>query len=320
MSPTVFETKRAHHLHLALTAEEFGVHFTQEMQGDPSWHPSRFIPEAALGALLLVGSIPQGIGSPASDIDFVAIVGGEEDLPARFPGDPDIVFAARTGSDRANVVSVRRGLEIDITYITLPGLRTIHEGAVGQGVMPPLSDVKLLAQIRRGWTLQATDTFQSVLKTFRDDPLLDVRSCVRAFVGALKTLEDAAAARADSPALALHLGRLSVERGLGAVQAAEGLVGLGDKWLRLSDQRGGNQLSCLAEFTAFAEPLLFPSLDRQSSAVEAYLETVTSFLATIKAHIESKPAFALAYRFCRQIDHPQIVVGHAARQGDASDA
>lgn len=300
MPRTVFQNKRQHDLHLASTAEQFAETFAGYMQGTDSWHPSAYLPARAMCALVLVGSIPLGMGSPVSDIDLVAIVSNRKHLPASFLGDPEIVYAARTGSDSTNVVAVRSGLEIDITYITLSWLKSTHRSIASPGSMPPPSDVSFLAQIRIGWPLEVADGFRSMLKKLSDDPLIDVRSSVRSFVGALKTLEDASAARADSPVLALHLGRLAVERGLRALQAAEGLAGLGDKWLRLGS-RQERLRSPVAYFISIAEPLLFPPHDLRSRAVEAYLDNVTSFIATIRAHIETKPAFTVAYRLCPQI-------------------
>lgn len=318
MRSAILNSKRPNNLYKVSTAEEFSVGMLAWMEGDATWHPAQFVADGALTALLVVGSIPLGIGSCASDVDLVAIVRGTSDLPSSFPADDRIVFAARTGTQSANIVIVSHGLEIDIQFIAMSWLSTTYKAATGNGAMPSLADMNLLGQIKLGWVLAAERKIRSFLVMLQKDRSIEIRSSVRAYVSSLKTLEDAIAARTDNPVLALHLGRLAVERALGAYLAAQGSIGLGDKWLRLDRQATGQDKSApLFHLFDEAEGLLFPTFDLSENAVRTYLQRVTSFNASVKTQVETSPAYRIAFRVCPQIINPDLLWSGGENVADA---
>jgi hypothetical protein len=302
----VIQGKKNHRLHESQSAEDFIARLELEAGSPSLWHPKRFVEAETLEGLVLGGSIPLGIGSSASDVDLIAVVKEPTNLPAAFPTDEAIVYAARRDGG-AHVILVSNHVEIDINFVAMSRILAIFDNAQGAGGLPPTSDMRLLARLRRGWVLSANDAFARFIEVLRNNQTINIRCCVATYIYALQSLDDARAALTDNLPLALHLGRLCVEWAMQSYFASLGELYVGDKWLRLL-RRGveRSQLISGQALSAQAERLLFPALDLADDRVCEYLRDVGMFALTIKQHIERDPAFRIAFRLCPQIEDPII--------------
>jgi hypothetical protein len=308
----IFRRKQKHRLHECKASEDFIGMLETEAGSSSVWHPSRFIEKDTLEGLVLGGSIPLGIASPASDVDLIAIVREPGHVPVTFPSDENVIFSVTQemglNGTSANVVILSNHIEIDINFVSMPWLLATYSAACS-GRSPPLSpEVRLLARLKRGWTLSENSTFKQFLESLRSSHTIEIRCSVSSYIFALKALEDATAALADNLPLALHLGRLCVERAMHSYFAALGETHIGDKWLRLA--RRGVERSSLATgstLPARGERLMFPCLNLIDGEVEAYLRKVREFTSQVKLDIERNPAFRIAFRLCPQIEDPRML-------------
>lgn len=306
-------SKRRHGLHECVLPDEF-LHCLEREAGPPTtWHPSGFIRKESLSGLVLGGSIPLGVGTSASDIDLIAVVAEERDVPSSPPRRDGVVFTGVQSNEvigrSTNIVVYANDIEIDIVFISLAGINRAEAASYQTSTSPTSPEMTLLARLQRGWLLFSNEDFKQRIASARANQIIPVRCCVSNFVAALKTLEDAAEALNENTLLALHLGRLSVDRAMQAYLASEGLTYLGNKWLRVMAKtlvRNPDQLK--AKILHQSEGLLFPTLAPEENGAARYLDEVCDFLSVLKREIERVPAFRLAFQLCPQITDPQHVI------------
>ncbi len=298
--------KGSHRLHESISAQDFLCRLEREAGSPSLWHPTRFVAADRLEGLVLGGSIPLGIASPASDVDLIAVVRELNDLPATFSRQEALLFAGRR-EDSAHVILLCNHVEIDISFVAMPRISAIYQAVCCGGAMPPTSDVRLLSRLKRGWILSASLAFAHFLDTLRDDRTVEVRCSVTNFIFALQTLEDAVAALPDNLPLSLHLGRLCVEWAMQAYFASLGELHVGDKWLRLA-RRGVGRCDSAPDSTlpGQAERLLFPELNLKDEWVVRYLDEVRMFTSRVRSCVEQDPALRLAFRICPQIGDGKV--------------
>ena len=120
------------------------------------------------------------------------------------------------------------------------------------------------------WTLLRGPSFERHCGALLGGNALEIHAATWYLVGAVQELEDARTAVADSPMLALHLGRSCAERCFLAYFASRGFAYLGSKWLRaLEPDSPAHRLRALADGipgrTAAVE-LMFPARDDAAGA------------------------------------------------------
>jgi hypothetical protein len=297
--------KVRHSLHECRTGSEFIERLNVAVGGADAWHPQRFVSHGVLRGVFLGGSIPLGIGSPVSDVDLIAIVDAESSLPRNLPNDRNIVHKS-IRTENTSVIMLCRGIEIDINYVTAGRVEVIYERLLREGRLPPVSDMRLISRIRRGWILWSDPDLSTLVAELRSNSAVEIRCCVEAFVFALQLLDDAREALNDNLSLSLHLGRLAVEWAFKAHLATLGELYVGDKWLRLAgcakDPFSPGQSYLFAE----AERLFFPSRTEAPANTTRYLDEVACFLTAAREQVEQNPAFRVAFKLCPQIENPGV--------------
>jgi hypothetical protein len=309
VSRSLYRHKAAHTLYSAASPEEFCRRFAEQTGAEPWWHPSIMLPGGRLKGLVLGGSIPLGIGSAASDIDLIAVLDLPESVPQGFPARDGVVSTTYSGVGTpkafANLVLIDGAVEIDIVFLALERLEEMHRLARRPaGPLNP-SDLRLLSMSKHGWVLQDSPNFAAFLEMLRNDHVLVMKATVSKFIFALKALEDARAAVADNAVLALHLGRSCVDWTVQGYYASQGILHLGEKWLRLASAprlAGINQIP--AGLLSRAQHLLFPAFSQDRTEAARYLHDVARFAADVKAFIERNPRLKAAFALSAQVGDP----------------
>lgn len=254
-----------------------------------------FVPISDVIASFLVGSIPLGIGSAASDIDIVVLLSSVEGLllPSHASGD-GIVFSAAVAGESArlvagSVVAVRRSIEVDLEFVVASSVVELL-GRLSRDDSPcSAREARILSRLKTGWVLTHSPAFEQLQARIATDAGLQ-RFCVREHTKEMLELLDEAAAAIASRPVALHLGRLAVESGFRAFFASNGLAVVGNKWLRFIK---ANQLERVggppfAKLVASGLPLLFPSMQGSEPDTREYLRQVERFTHEARWAIDSR--------------------------------
>lgn len=298
--PVDISAKAPHDLHLSTSAEDLIEKLDRRLESREAWHPSSFI-DAPLEALVIGGSIPLGIGSPRSDVDVIALVQNERDLPNAAAIRPDVIFrSSREGE--SHIIVVSGPIEIDINVISMMRIESIFETARRGKGLPPTSDMRLLARLKHGWVISQGASSRDLINKIQNDRTIEIRSALVAYILAYQSFEDAVAAIDDDPILALHLGRMTVDWLMQAYFAALGHLYIGDKWLRLMHRRNRATLNVDVDVAGEVEDVLFPTLSRSNEGAVAYLNKVASFAVGLRSRMAKDPALGLALRMSRQVD------------------
>lgn len=309
----VAEQKKSHAFHLCPTAEAFLDQFERAAGRPLSAFVGRFAVSDRVAACVLVGSIPLGIGSSASDVDVLVLIDGADalrDQPRGLDDDEDVVFSGRSDDTSAlvaaEVIAMIGGVEVDFEFIVGDRVREAARRVTRSRVALAGQEIRILSRLKTGWILQSRSAIDDVCAALRADQSLEVHCAVTNFVFALQDLEDARAALPGDVALALHLGRSCVERGFASYFATKGYAYLGSKWLRLLRAPD----AALRPLASVGLGLLFPTLDDGAAQVEGYLADVAGFLAVTRDAIQTGTAdkvFRVAFTMCPQVYDPRAV-------------
>lgn len=313
------EKKRPHRLHTCTSADAFPAAFCDETGHSIYDVVARFCGGAVPCGVVLGGSIPLGLGSPASDVDLLILLDppsttgngtAGNGVPALPQQDPrtGVVFSATFASDggtrlaSGEVVAMMGGVEVNGQLLSAVAVGELIRRGVGARVSLTAHEIGLLSRLKTGWTLLRGPSFDRHCGALLSGNALEIHAVTWYLVGAVQELEDARAAVADSPMLALHLGRSCAERCVLAYFASRGFAYLGSKWLRaLEPDSPAHRLRALADgipggFAALE--LMFPARD---DAAEAYLDRVAALVATTRQVIEQDRAFRIAFSLCPQL-------------------
>ena len=299
----------AHRLHECLSAQEFLAQFEATTARSLGSISGQVIADEAPRAVFLVGSLPLGIGSSTSDIDLLVLVddrsvvrrseglASNTDQRLEFTNDADTLLAGM-------FVSLQQGILIDLQVAVTPTVSAIYQRLRRRG--PELNEVetRTLGRLSTGWLLWQTPDYLERHGLALRDPALGVYCATKHFVSALIHHRKAsnALARGYVP-LVLELARTGVEAAYLAYLASEGLNGLGSKWLaQLGIARDATERLTHHPVLAQGIPLLFPHVGLSMEDTAHYLERVRSFIASIRALIEQKLLYRIAFKACPQID------------------
>ena len=297
--PNLYASKRAHALHRCEDAAAFRQAFECQIGRSIEDLVGGVLPRDTRRAILLTGSLAEGIGSAVSDIDLMVVIDGEDVAHIAPSGTATVKSTAAGGLELAIIDSVLEGLEVDIALVSGPRLGRVCAALGRGGVALGEEDIRVLARLKRGWVLDDASGYLAAFPGLRDGLSLEIYCATTYYSLALKRLEDAFAAARKNPALSLHLGRLGVEQVFFAWLASQGSCYPGAKWIALvrGDERLGRGL-----------PMLFPMLADDAVEIGHYLIEIQRFADEIRDLIEQDMTFRIAFDFCPQIYTPDFEI------------
>jgi len=299
----------AHSLHECRNAAEFRAGFELSTGLSIQSVGDQVARSSAPKAIFLTGSVPLGMATKGSDVDFLVLVDSREallrqEIPTSTNTDQHLTFSNESDPLRAELrMTVTNGITVETVAAITPSVRQICIRLRRRG--PELSDgeIMTLGRLRCGWLLWETAGYLERNQLNLKDPAFDVYCSTRKFAFALIHRQKALRALelADIPQ-ALHLGRCSVELGYLAYFASDGFSYLGTKWLaQLGSARDAAQRAGRHPLLAENLPLLFPTLSSGHGDAALYLTRVAEFLEHMRSLIEQKTLFRIAYAACPQI-------------------
>jgi hypothetical protein len=296
-----------HTFHDCHNVDEFRRRF-EEATGCPVQHTvDDIVAETAPKALFLVGSIPLGMASSASDIDFIALVDSRNALLNRegsiANNDRQLEFSNETDALLAGMFLLQKaGVYLDVQVAITPEIHRVYSRLRRRGPELSESEIRTLGRLGTGWLLWQSEGYLERNRTVLSDPMLGVYCCTKNFVSALIHRRKALKALdGDDIVLALHLGRSSVELAYLAYFASEGMPYLGAKWpAQVGHAREASERLSRHPLLKQGTPLLFPSCQPGLTSAH-YLRDTGDFLTSMRRLIEQKTLFRIAFEACPQI-------------------
>lgn len=299
----------SHSLHECHTEEEFRARFRAAVGFSAESAADAIIAPETPKAIFLVGSIPLGVATSGSDVDFVVVVDDKTSLSPRSSGiansEQRIAFTNEGNSLVAGRFATSiGGVTVEVQVVVAPALCGVLKRLRNRGPELDESEIMILGRLGTGWLLWESPRYLERSGVILADPAFNVYCCTVHFVKALQLRRKAINAMelSDIP-LVLHLGRLSVEAGYLAYFASEGFSYLGARWLaHLGYGRGARERLIRQPLLQQGIPLLFPQ--HASSLEEAghYLQMTSDFLRSMRRLIETKTLFRIAFLTCPQIN------------------
>lgn len=291
-------TKTRHTLYQAGTAEEFmdalrqtGIKGRDIFEGIPV--------EGSDVGVMLTGSIPAGLATASSDVDFL-LLSHEPLLPEPTAGDQIVVRGAT--HDSLHLKRHPGGIEVTLELLAMDrlqalgravdGLRTFAQEGDASGGLPMLddADLKLLHRLRTGWVLAAPEYVEQWRNRFGTS-MLPMYMAINGFVMFRKYLEDVLAHRHDHDVVggALHIGRLAAQSAARAVLALAEETDPDPKWLLHLLHRVRITQPELAPLVEQVLPLLFPPLTANGAAIETYVSDLRSLQFELEWMLKDDP-------------------------------
>lgn len=258
-------------------------------------------------AVILVGSIALGMAASASDVDLIVLV---DDRSALVRGDThransaqELEFSSPSDAIAATYLTMREGIVVETSVAIAPAIEQIYTRLRGRGQELSETEIRVLGRLTAGWLLSQTDGYTESHAAILKDPALLVYCCTKAYVSALHEIAKSKRAlqSSDMP-LALNHGRLSVEAAFLAYFASEGLPYLGTKWLaQVGHAQGAAERVARHPLLVQGIALLFPQYPTDRAQIDHYLASVSKFMTSMRALIEQKTRFRIAFQACPQI-------------------
>lgn len=295
-----------HTLYQCRSAQEFCTQFDVQTRCAVQHVADSLIVPEAERAIFLVGSLPLGMATDTSDIDFIVLVDNREALSNSFSANSNMHLSFSNANDllvAGEFVTMINGVALDVHIVVTSTVKQIYARLQCPRPMLSENEIKTLSRLSTGWLLWQSDRYLDRNALTLSDPALDVYCCTKNFALALTFLENALAARdlADVP-LALHLGSSSVQMAYLAYFSSEGYSCLGRKWLaQIGHAVGAAERVSRQPLLKQSLHLLFPSIESTADDVAAYLHDVSQFLASIRRLIEIKPHLRNAFSSRPQI-------------------
>jgi hypothetical protein len=300
-----------HSLHECTTPEAFLSRFEAATGCSVRNVADSIVAPDAEKAVFVVGSIPLGMGTSASDVDFIVLVDSKSKLLSQKQGvsantNQHLAFANESSSLVVGTyVTLTNGIAVEVQVAVTESIGKIYKRLRGRGPELSTSEINTLGRLSTGWLLWQSESYVERNAVTLKDPALDVWCATRNFVSALIIRRKAMGSRdlMDIP-LAFHLGRASVEMAYLAYFASEGLCYLGDKWLaQIGHARGAAERIRRHPLLKQSVHLLFPVCGTSQLEATQYLQEVSEFLTAMRDLIEQKTLFRIAFHACPQIFH-----------------
>jgi hypothetical protein len=296
----------AHSLHHSRSAEEFVLDFEAAIGAPIESVANRVIEPSTPKAIFLVGSLPLGMATRSSDIDLIVMIDDKAALLAvnAVNSDQHLDFSNESDALLAGMfVSMKRGVLIDLQVAIAPAVLAVHRRLRRRGPELSESEVRTLGRLSSGWLLWQSRDYLKGTDLDLHDPAFHVYCCTKKYVEALNQVRKAEKSlEIEDIALALYLGRSSVEMAYLAYFASEGLSYLGVKWLaQLGHARESAARIARSPLLKDGIGLLFPVFAATPAGVTAYLRAVREFHVAIRALVAQKRLFRIAFDTCPQI-------------------
>lgn len=302
-----FAQKASHDIHASRTVEQFCARFELETKCHPANLVDNILRPDRRRAIFVAGSMPMGLATSISDIDFIVVVDSQD---AIIPGaastrNSDSALAFSNDADPLSIghfIHLINGIEVDINIVLMSRIEAIAHRLKLPG--PELSDAEVLTlgRLKKAWLVSKSDGFMDDWDAFLSSYSFEVFCATRHFWLSLKMLEKArkAASMGDFP-VALYLARLSTECGYLSYFASRGYCALGTKWLKfvaVFDFQGDGGAKQLFNESI---PLMFPRYHMDAAELERHLEDIGRFLRATREAIETDVRFKIAFAVCPQI-------------------
>lgn len=311
-SPAVREyssmERAPHSLHESRTPEEFCARFAAATGRSIRQVVDPVVQSSQPQAVFAVGSLALGMGSSGSDVDLIVLVDGKSAL---VEGQHHIANSAQelefsSASDlllAGIFLSVHAGILVDLHVAITPAIHRIYSRLRRRGPELNETEIRTLGRLSSGWLLYQSDGYVERNSSIVKDPALAVYCCTKEFVSALHQIAKAVRALdCDDIPLSLQHGRSSIEAAYLAYFASEGLPYLGSKWLaQIGHARSGEERLNRHPLLKQGIPLLFPQYPSSAPQTRQYLQSVSEFLASMRALIEQKTLFRIALNACPQV-------------------
>ena len=262
-------------------------------------------------AVFVVGSIPLGMASSGSDVDFIVLIDNRSELLNRersvANNERQLEFSSDTDALLAGMFLTQKGgVYLDIQVAITPEIHRIYGRLRRRGPDLSESEIRTLGRLGTGWLLWQSEGYLGRNNVALGDPALDVYCCTKSYVSALIHRRKALKALDQGDlVLALQLGRSSVELAYLAYFASEGMPYLGAKWpAQIGHARGASERLGRHPLLKQGTALLFPSYQTELSTTH-YLRDVGDFLTSMQELIEQKTLFRIAFKACPQIGTTQ---------------
>jgi hypothetical protein len=303
--------RRSHSLHRCTTPAEFVERFREETGQAPHEFVRSVVENADIEAVIVGGSIPFGVATAISDVDLMVLLRSGQPRLAEVDAGHKLHNARYVGESRLvsdEVVLLVGGIEVEVQLMRSDQVLALGEALRrGGAVFTPL-ELILLARVKRGWVIEEDEGFRARHSALMEGRFLDLYIALREYAGALKETEDAWAAAAELPVLALYLGRAAVDKVCCFILALCGYPSIRSKWIRLVESgRIGAESPRAHALLGRGIRLLFPSApSERASETARYLDEVVAFMGDAKAFAEEDRLFAIAFAQSRQIYDPAL--------------
>jgi hypothetical protein len=310
--PDIFKSKSEQCFHLCDSAENFNISFNKIFGIDPKTFVREHFVKTEEFILLISGSIPLGIGSKASDLDFVVLVNNYDDILIKDKIDDSQVLHSTSMEwqfSKFVCTLVLRGAELDFEFISYQDVQSAI-GRINKGsYWPSENEVRILDRIKNGWLLAIPEGDVSFDLIKKENFVgLEIQCLTKDFVVALKYMEDATASIEANSHLACYLARFSIEHASLCYLASFGYCNIGKKWI-LFLQHCTQSGMCDKNLEDEILKLLFENTKDANFSTQEYLKSISELLARIKDQIcRKKKLHNIAFATCPQIYDPDRIV------------
>jgi hypothetical protein len=300
----------SHSLHESLDAADLSARFEASTAISIKEVVDAVVSSEAPRAIFAVGSLPLGMGSSGSDIDLIVLVDSRDalrDAASAVANNPEqLTFASDSDPLLAGVfLNMFEGVLVDLHVAIAPAIHDIYARLRRRGPDLSETEVRTLGRLSTGWLLGQSEGYLDRHSALLSDPALAIYCTTKHYVGALHQRSKATRAlNSEDIPLALQHGRSAIEMTYLAYLASEGLTYLGMKWLaQIGHARGAAERKARHPVLSEGIPLLFPSYPATHRETVDYLPRVSAFMTAIRAVIEQKTLYRIAFGACAQI-HP----------------
>lgn len=298
-----------HDLHECRSAQEFRQRFELACEIPVASVADHVIAPTAARAIFLTGSVPLGMATNGSDLDFIVLVDRREELIDREVANANnskehLTFSNESDPLRTQLdLKTMNGITVETVAVIAPTIGKILSCMRRRGPELNEGELMILDRLSSGWLLWQSDDYLARRGINLQDPALNIYSSTRSFSYSL--IHRRKALRAldlGDVHQALYLGRESVELAYLAYFASEGFPYLGTKWLaQIGHAFGAADRVRRHPLLAEQIQLLFPAFASSANDAARYLQEVGESLQAMRELIEQKPLYRIAFAACPQI-------------------
>jgi len=271
---------------------------------------SKFVIVENVYSVHLVSSIPLGIGTNMSDIDFY-IIGKEDCLKLDNKRRDNSVKYSRSNTDTviAECISVVNGVKFDFEILNLDRINELSFRLENSNPVYTLQELTVLSRLKTGWKLHiATDKCENLdYLTSLNSNKLNIYSSTFHYMVALSRFKDSINAIDNDKTSSLMMAKSCIENSYISYISSIGVPYPGQKWIRYMNPVTSPMKHCISKFFFDSLHLLFPSLNETDEAVNNYLKDVREFMLKTRALMEEDLEYKIAFSLNKQISTPKAL-------------